>query len=150
MKCTVIIDPKCEESVIIYARKRSRLTDEIERLTKEECSELFGYKNNEGVRLDPTDISLFTIIDTKLYAIDSDGEKYLLRERLCAIENLLPDGFVKINQSTVANIREISKFGTSFDGSLYVMFKNGYRDYVSRRQISNVKRALKIKKEQRK
>lgn len=147
MKCTVIIDPNCEESVVIYAKKKSTLTDEIERLTKEECSEIFGYINGEGVRLDPTDISLFTIIDTKLYAIDSEGEKYLLRERLYAIENLLPDGFVKINQSTVANIRKIARFGTSFDGSLYVIFKNGYRDYVSRRQISTVKRALKIKKE---
>ena len=42
---------------------------------------------------------------------------------------------------------KVGAFGTSFDGSLYVTFKNGYRDYVSRRQISNVKRALKIKKE---
>ena len=60
---------------------------------------------------------------------------------------MLPDGFIKINQSTVANISKIARFGTSFDGSLYVTFKNGYRDYVSRRQISNVKRALKIKRE---
>ena len=147
MKCTVIIDPECEEKIVVYAKKKSALTDEIEKLASKEISELFGYTDGEGVRLDLAEISLFTIIDTKLYAIDSCGVKYLLRERLYTVEKMLPEGFVKINQSTVANISKIARFGTSFDGSLYVTFKNGYRDYVSRRQISNVKRALKIKRE---
>ena len=50
--------------------------------------------------------------------------------------------FIKINQSCIANIRQIQRFDTSFSGTLRVIFKNGYTDYVSRRQLKAVKERL--------
>ncbi|MBQ7387167.1 MAG: LytTR family transcriptional regulator [Clostridia bacterium] len=145
MKCTVIIDTERDEEIIIYTKKKTHVTEEIERIAASESSELFGYLGSECARLDISKINLFTIIAGKLYAIDDDGKEYLMRERLYTVEKMLDSSFVKINQSTLASIRKIACFGTSVGGSLYVNFKNGYRDYVSRRQISAVKRALKVK-----
>ena len=71
-----------------------------------------------------------------------DGGKFHVKMRLYELEALLSDDFVKINQSTVANITKVSSFGVSPGASLTVFFKNGHKDYVSRRQVKAVKKKL--------
>ena len=39
----------------------------------------------------------------------------------------------------------ISHFDLSLGGTMKVVFKSGYKDYVSRRQIKNIKERLGIK-----
>jgi hypothetical protein len=73
------------------------------------------------------------------------AETLQLKQRLYEIEKVLPETFVKINQSCLCNIRKISKFGASLGGSLTVILKNGYKDYVSRRQIKAVKERFGLK-----
>ena len=74
----------------------------------------------------------------KVFAMTSDG-RYQLKGRLYQIEDMLSDNFIKINQSCVANIKMIKRFDASISGQLTVYFQNGYRDYVSRRNIKAVK-----------
>ena len=62
--------------------------------------------------------------------------------RLYSIEEKLSEDFIKINQSTVINIKKIQRFDVSVTGTLKVIMKNGYTDYVSRRRIKNVKERL--------
>ena len=57
---------------------------------------------------------------------------------------MLDLNFVRINQSCIANINQIKKFSASFNGFLQVHFKNGYIDYVSRRELKNVKERVGI------
>ena len=57
---------------------------------------------------------------------------------------MLDENFIKINQSCIANIRQIEKVEGTFSGSLSVVFKNGYKDYISRRNLKNVKERLKL------
>ena len=139
MKYTIIIDKNREEEVIIYAKEKSELTDEIERLVSGNSFEIIGYdKNGDGVRLATDDVYCFTVEDNKIFAI-TEKEKLRLRCRLYQLEEVLPEYFVKINQSCVANIRKIARFDTSVSGTLLIKFKNGYKDYVSRRQMKAVK-----------
>ena len=58
------------------------------------------------------------------------------------LEEMLDDSFVKINQSCIANIKKIDRFKATVGGSLTVIFKNGHIDYVSRRNLKNVKERL--------
>ena len=139
MKYTIIIDENHEEEVIVYAREKTKLTDEIERLVSDNSLGLIGYdKNGEGVKLTADEVCCFTAEDSKVYAI-TEKEKLRLKCRLYQLEEMLPDNFVKINQSCLANIRKISRFDTSVSGTLLIKFKNGYKDYVSRRQMKAVK-----------
>ncbi len=62
--------------------------------------------------------------------------------RLYQLEESLPMEFVKINQSCIANLQQVEKFSVSFGGSLMVCFKNGQREYVSRRQVKAVKKRV--------
>ena len=138
MKCTLIITDEHEEEVIIYARERTKLTNDIEMLVCVSVPELIGYKENEVVKLNSDLISCFTVEGNKVYAL-TDSEKLQIKLRLYQLEEMLPDAFVKINQSCIANIRKIERFDTSVSGTLLIKFKNGYKDYVSRRQMKAVK-----------
>jgi DNA-binding LytR/AlgR family response regulator len=72
-------------------------------------------------------------------------DKLLVKLRLYQLEERLDKCFIKINQSCIANVRQISKVEATFSGALSVVFKNGYRDYISRRNLKKVKERLGVK-----
>ncbi|MBQ7292304.1 MAG: LytTR family transcriptional regulator [Clostridia bacterium] len=141
MKCQTIVDAEREEEVLIYVHKKSELSDKIEAFVNEASTELIGYGEKTAVKLELGDVFCFTVEDGKVYAL-TENEKYRLKQRLYLLEEMLDKSFVKINQSCIANIRKIQKFDASLAGTLTVIFKNGYRDYVSRRQLKTVKERI--------
>lgn len=143
MKCEIIIDPSCEEKVVIYARKYSVFLEEIKNLSRQFTTEIIGYNGDEIKKLRPEDICYISVIDGKVYAVCEDC-RYVLKERLYTIEEKLPKRFIRINQSCLANIRKTQKFDTSISGTLKIFFINGDVDYVSRRQLKAVKERLGI------
>ena len=141
LKCTVILDNTHDEEILIYAHERNKTVEEIELLAAESSSQINGYLRGEIVKLDAKEVYCFTVDGGKLYAI-CENEKYLLKQRLYNIEEILDKGFIKINQSSIANTNKIQKFDASISGTLKVIFKNGYTDYVSRRNIRNIKERI--------
>lgn len=142
MKFQLIIDPAAEEQVTVVAKRPSDLTDAIERLVGEEI-ELIGYKDKEGVRLELDEVCCFISQDDRVFALCRE-EKLQIKARLYQVEQMLPAGFVKINQSCIVNIKNIERFDAAVSGTLSVRLKNGYTDYVSRRQLKSVKERLGI------
>jgi len=141
MKCEVIIEENSCEKVVIYAKKRTQLVDMIEKLCADDDLVLMGYKDKQTFVLDPLQINCFMVESDKVYAICDEG-RYQIKARLYQIEEQLSDNFIKINQSCVANIKKIKRFDASVSGVLIVYFQSGYRDYVSRRNLKNVKQKL--------
>ena len=141
MKCKTVIDKIREEEVIIYAHERNETVEAIEKLVLRSDFELIGYSGKSAVRLEWSEIYCFTVEDNKVYAV-TETEKLQLKLRLYQVEELADESFVKINQSCVANISHIKRFDASISGTLRVVFKNGYTDYVSRRQLKTVKERL--------
>ena len=143
MKCEIIIDPDREEEVIIYVKKMTPLICDIKELAEGADYRLDGYQDKVLVPLDPSDIFCITVIRNKTYAI-CETETFLLKERLYVLEEKLPDYFIKINQSCIANIKKIQRFDASISGTLKLRFQNGHVDYVSRRQLKYVKERIGV------
>ena len=146
LKCEIINDSDHEEGVFIYAPKgdvnAEKIREFVESLSEQK---LVGYSERGARVLVPSEIYCFIVEDGKVYAI-SKSEKYQIKDRLYKIEEMLEGcDFVKLNQSCVANIKMIESFDASIGGALMVTLKNGYRDYVSRRQIKSVKERLGLK-----
>ena len=138
MKCRVIVDPEREEEIIVYTHEHTPLTRSIERLAAEQEAPLTGYTDREIVPLSLPDVSCFIIEQGKVYALC--GEQRLhIKCRLYKLEEHLPAEFVRINQSCIANLAQVERFSVSFGASLKVCFKNGYSDFVSRRQMKIVR-----------
>ena len=138
MKLNIFIDKNREEEITIYAKENSKLIEEIKDLVLNNSIELIGFKDKTAVVIDLPSVICFVVEENKIYA-HLNNEKLLLKCRLYHLENTLPKNFVKINQSTIANINKIKSFDASFSGSLAVNFENGYKDYVSRRNTKNIK-----------
>lgn len=143
MKCEIIIDAMAEEKVIIYAKEKSAVIEAIKKLAEETSSEILGFHGSEIIKLNPLDIECISVINNKIYAF-CGAEEYMLKERLCYLEEKLPDDFVKINQSCLGNIKKMERFDTSISGTLKIRFKNGHTDYVSRRQLKHIKERIGI------
>ena len=142
MKFQLIIDPECEEEVVVKVRGASELTDKIEEMVLAYGGRDFVIAESDDgmIHLPYSDIECVTVIDRKVFVIDGNGVKYRVNHRLCGLENMLPSCFIRINKSTIANERKIVRFKATFSGAVDAVFKCGYTDYISRRCLADIKR----------
>ena len=146
MKFQLTISPDSDESLHLTLKKKNDLAVEIEKL----CLEYSGtdkipvYQADEVKMLEFDNITCLTVVDSKTYAIDTNGKQHLVKMRLYEIEQLLPSYFVRINKSAIANEKQIAQFKASFSGAVDVVFKCGHVDYVSRRCFSEIKRRYQL------
>lgn len=144
MKLRVITDSERDEEIIIYTRKEeSDLIKRIKSIVEDSENVLMGYTDREAVKLNAEDVHYFTAQGNKVFAVTDKGS-YRIKEKLYQTEAKYKDLFVRINQSCIANTEKIEKFDVSFTGTMKVVFKNGYTDYVSRRNLKNVKERFGI------
>ncbi len=142
MKYKLIIDKNAEEEITVIAHGPSALTQQIEDLV---CSysgtdSIMGYREDELRKLPFSEIECITIVNRKVIAIDTSGIQYSLRDRLRDLEEILPSYFIRINKSTLANEHRILRFDAAFSGGVDAVFQCGYREYVSRRCFSEIRR----------
>ena len=142
MKYKLIIDKDAEEQIVATVHGPSALTQQIENLIRQfsGTDSILGYREDELRRLPFSEIECVTVLDRKVIAIDLAGNRYRLQDRLRDLEGILPSYFIRINKSTLANEHRIACFEAVFSGSVDAVFRCGYRDYVSRRCFSEIRR----------
>lgn len=142
MKFKLIVDPERDEEVVVTAHARSPLTDRIEQIVSQNAvsSRIAAYTEDEVLMLAFDDIACITVTDGKPCVIDARGRRYQIKLRLYELEDRLPENFIRINKSTIANENQLEKFTPSFSGAVDAVFKCGYTDYVSRRCFAVIKR----------
>ena len=142
MKYRIIIDKKAEEEIVAIVHAPSSLTQQIENLV---CSfsgtdSLMGYREDEMRKLSFKEIECITIIDRKVMAIDTQGNRYRIQKRLRDLEAILPSYFIRINKSALANEHRIARFDAAFSGGVNAVFACGYQEYVSRRCFAEIRK----------
>ena len=142
MKYKLIIDKNADEEIIAIVHEPSSLTQQIENLV---CSysgtdSILGHKDDEMRKLTFQEIECITVLDRKVIAIDVNGNQYRIQDRLRDLEDVLPSYFIRINKSTLANEHRILRFDAAFSGGVDAVFQCGYREYVSRRCFSQIRR----------
>lgn len=145
MRFQLILNKDTEESVVVTAHRESLLTDELEAVVRRHADKdrLTVFSDDEQIMLPFEDIECVTVSDGKTYAIDTDGRRLRVKNRLCEVEGWLPAVFVRINKSTIANVQHLSRFSPTYSGGVDAVFRSGYVDYVSRRCFSEIKRRLR-------
>ena len=142
MKFKLIIDETKEETVVVTAHAASELTALIEELVRQYSGtdKLPVYTEDEMKLLPSSQIECVTVMDGKTVAIDTAARKYRIRLRLYEVEALLPGYFIRINKSALANEKRLERFAATYSGGVDAVMKSGYREYVSRRCFSQIKR----------
>ena len=142
MKYRLIIDKNAEEEIVLTVHAPSSLTEQIENLVRSYSGAdgSTAYGDDEMRRLAFEEIECITVIDRRVMAIDANGKRYRIQERLRELDGKLPSYFIRINKSAIANEHRILRFDAVFSGGVDAVFKCGYREYVSRRCFSEIKR----------
>lgn len=144
MKFDLQVNSKAEERVSAILHSRCEFADKLEEMVMKYngSDTVTVYTEDDIAVLKFSDIECVTVINSKTFAIDKNGQSYRLKKRLYEIEEILPSSFIKINKSSIANRNSIKKFSAAFSGSVDVIFKSGYTDYVSRRCFAQIKKEL--------
>lgn len=147
MKFRLIIDKTKDEEVVATVHDRSALTDKLEQLIQQHSGSdrIAGFTEDDVKLLCFADMECVTVLDGKTYAIDVDGKRYRLKQRLYELEEMLPSSFIRINKSALANEAKLDRFTVSYSGAVDAVFKCGYREYVSRRCFAEIKRRFDTK-----
>ena len=145
MEFELNVNPDIKEVVHADVHKRSDFTERLEQLVMEHNGEdsITAYADGEIKIIRFQELECVTVIDAKSFVIDTQGRQYRIRYKLYEAAKLLPSSFIRINKSTIANKRRIERFTAAFSGSVNVIFKSGYTDYVSRRCFAEIKKELK-------
>ena len=141
MRYQLIIDKEKEESIVITVHEKTDKIKQIEDIIYSNKYQLLAFDQEEIVPININEVFAFFTNDSKVYVSLNDKE-LLIKERIYQIEELLDDSFIKINQGCIVNINKILKFDSSITGSIKVVLKNGFQDYISRRELKNVKRRI--------
>ena len=146
MKFKLVIDPTKEEEIVATVHEPTALTEQIQQMVMEYTGtdRIAAYGQEDTVLLKFQQIVCITVHDGKTYAVDISGKQYRLKQRLYELEGLLPPSFIRINKSAIANETHIQKFAANFSGAVDVVFRGGYREYVSRRCFAQIKRRYGI------
>lgn len=143
MKYKIEINSSQDEDLIICAKEHTPTLERLEAMLAELDKSIIGYDGGATIKLNPQQIHCFFIEDTKTYAM-TERKRLQVKERMYKIEEAFPENFVKINQSCLINVSKIARFDSSIGGALLVTLENGYKDYVSRRQLKSVKKRMGI------
>ena len=100
-------------------------------------------KGQDIVLLDFEDIFMIRVEDkqTKVFTEDKD---YLVKKPLYQIEENLDSNFVRVSKATIVNLRKIKRVAPSLKGMMFIELKNGLKDNISRKYLSDFKEALDL------
>ena len=117
--------------------------DDIEIGEEESNSILAVKKGSDIVLLDFEDIYMIRVEDkqTKVFTEDND---YLVKKPLYQIEENLDSNFVRVSKTTIVNLRKIKRVAPSLRGMMFIELKNGLKDNISRKYLSDFKSALDL------
>ena len=100
-------------------------------------------KGQDIVLLDFEDIFMIRVEEkqTKVYTENKD---YLVKKPLYQIEENLDANFVRVSKATIVNLRKIKRVAPSLRGMMFIELKNGLKDNISRKYLSDFKEALDL------
>lgn len=139
MKFRFIQSPEYE--VIAYGKEKNETINLIESICNQDEIKLIGYHENIIKELNPNLVECFFTECDKVYAI-YESKKYQVKKRLYELYDKFGKNFVYINQGCLVNFSYIDYFESTLTASLKVTLKSGYKDFVSRRMLKNIKERI--------
>ena len=147
MKVEIRLQEGCPEPHIILVA--DHMTRELESLVKQlqqnQNLAVAGFQGSQAVLLEPERILRLYASQGKVFAGTTDDNEYVVKARLYELEaRLASEGFVRISNSELVNLRQIKGFDLSLSGTIRVTLSDGQTTYVSRRYMGKIKERLGI------
>ena len=101
------------------------LLEMLEKLKPKKDIHSISVKSGERILFIPlTDIAYFEADDKYVFLNTIDGKQYLTNFTIAALEEKLPDNFLRISRSAIVNSKVIKELQKSFNGKYVVLLKD--------------------------
>lgn len=147
MKIEIKQDPNYKETTVIILK--DKIDEEINSLVTKlsqpaSPSVITGFCEDSVTLIQPIEIFRIYTESKKVFAQTKDSN-YTLRTRLFELEELLDKNtFVRISNSEIVNLKQISKLDLSYNGTISILLKNNVTTFVSRRYVKQIKQVFGI------
>jgi len=141
------IDPSAEQVLVTITAPAE--TEEVRALESllTSFTPIPGWQGEQMTPLDPTDILCFSTSGKAVFARTRQGE-YLVRFRLYELEERLNQRrFVRISNSEIVNLRQVTALDLSLAGSIKMTLADGHACWASRRYVKKIRQAVGLGKE---
>ena len=148
MRVEININPDITEATaVIHAPK---MTPDLMALVEtlegaEDKASLLVAKNDDKVFLiEPEQAEIIRTDGREIKLFDQKGQEYTLSKPLGKVLERFPKYFVRISKSAIVNINRVDHLSSSFNGTMYIIMKNGVSDYISRKYLVDFQNRLDI------
>ena len=126
----------------------NELTDNITKamsiLESDDSNEMLAVKRGSDIALlEFSEIFMFRVED-KQVNVYTENQEYIIKKPLYQVEETLTSDFVRISKTTIVNLKKIKRVAPSLKGMMFIELKNGLKDNISRKYLSEFKRALDL------
>ncbi|MBQ7410096.1 MAG: LytTR family transcriptional regulator [Clostridia bacterium] len=126
-----------------------KMTEEVENIIRQISNinsipnQVIGYINNEIYFIELKDIICFFSKDKYVFARTKENS-YKIKYKLYELNEIFEQkDFIRISNSCIININKIECFDTSIIGTITVKMKDGTKEIVSKRNVSQIMKLLK-------
>lgn len=120
------------------------MTDEVQRaveIFETKSSVIIAKEDEKIIVLNPEEIYMVRAENGEVI-VYCEKKKYSAGKKLYELENMLGEGFMRISKSTIVSLKKIDSVEPSFNAMMYLVMKNGCKDYITRTYLADFKRYL--------
>lgn len=128
--------------------KAPEMTEEVNTIVNSiigitnQIKQIIGTKDNKIHLLTVDEIICFYSEEKNNYCKASNGI-FKIKEKLYELEEKLTKNYIRISNSCIINLKYVDSFDTSIIGTIEVIFRDGSKEYVSRRRLKDVMKRIK-------
>ena len=120
------------------------VTKAISILENYESSDMLAVKKGSDIVFLQFEETYMIRVEDKQVKVFTQNEEYLIKKALYQVEEQLNNDFIRISKTTLINLRKIKRVTPSLKGMMFVELKNGLKDNISRKYLSDFKNALDL------
>ena len=146
MKVEIKIDADVQEPIVVI--HAAKLTPELAGLVELiEGADAHPFlmtakKDDKSYIMEPEQVEIIRTEGGAITLYNRKGQDFTITKPLHELQERLGNSFVRISKSTIVNIHHIDHISPSFNGTMYIIMKNGVNDYISRSYLGGFKKRL--------
>ena len=144
MKVEIKINPDIAEiTAVIHAPKMTpeliALVESLEGV-EDKASLLTAKKDGKIFIIEPSQIDIIRVEGGELKLYNQSAQEFVVAKSLQEILDSIGNNFVRISKSAIVNVNRVDHLSNSFNGTMYIVMKNGVSDYISRKYLADFKK----------
>ncbi|MCL2611295.1 MAG: LytTR family transcriptional regulator [Defluviitaleaceae bacterium] len=146
MKIEIQIDKTLEEPVLLMkipklTEKLIEIIESLENIDEDKAIFLTAKKEDSTFIIEPEKIEIMRTEGSIIKVYDRSGKDFDTNKTLNELLEL-SSNFIRISKSTIVNINRVDHIQPYFNGTMYIVMKNGINDYISRKYLGDFKKIL--------